>query len=71
MIGTDKSNSQNEGVPLGFGMALAMQPGGMEAFAALTETQKQAYLERARNAKSKREMGVIVQELTGSGTYSG
>lgn len=58
-------------MPLGFGMALAMQPGGMEAFAALTEAQKQAYIERARNAKSKREMGAIVQELTDSGTYTG
>lgn len=58
-------------MPLGFGMALAMQPGGMEAFAALSDEKKQEYLHRARNAKSKREMGVIVQELTKESSYTG
>jgi hypothetical protein len=48
-------------------MALAMLPGGMEAFAALTDTQKQVYIERARNTKTKREMGSLVQELTNNG----
>lgn len=58
-------------MPLGFGMALAMQPGGMEAFAALSDEKKQEYLRRARNAKSKSEMGAIVQELTNEGSYTG
>ena len=67
MVYTDSQDKRNEGVPLGFGMALAMQPGGMEAFAALTESEKQVYIERARNIKSKREMGSLVQQLTNSG----
>lgn len=59
------------GVPVGFGMALAMHPGGMETFAALSDLRKEEYLNRARNAKSKQEMQQIVQDLLEGNNYIG
>lgn len=47
-------------VPIGFGMALAMNHSAMEAYAAMTEQQKQAVLNKAHNARSEKEMHDIV-----------
>jgi len=47
-------------VPIGFGMALAMNGPAMAAYAAMTEEQKQAILNRAHNARSEKEMHQIV-----------
>ena len=52
-------------VPIGFGMALAMNPPAMNAYTAMTEDQKQAVLSRAHNAKSEKEMHQIVKSLAG------
>ncbi len=43
----------------------------MEAFAALSEQKKEEYLNRARNAKSKKEMQQIVQSLLQGSSYTG
>jgi hypothetical protein len=50
-------------VPIGFGMALAMNQPAMNAYAAMTEQQKQAILNRAHNARSEREMHDLVASL--------
>lgn len=50
-------------VPIGFGMALAMNHSAMEAYAAMTESQKQAVLNKAHNARSEQEMRMIVASL--------
>jgi len=50
-------------VPIGFGMALAMNHPAMEAYAAMTEAQKQTVLNRAHNARSEKEMHNIVASL--------
>ena len=50
-------------VPIGFGMALAMNHSAMEAYAAMTEQQKQAILSKAHNARSEKEMHQIVTSL--------
>ena len=50
-------------VPIGFGMALAMNAPAMEAYAAMTEQQKQAVLKKAHNARSEKEMQQIVASL--------
>ena len=55
---------EQEKVPIGFGMALAMDYTAMEAYAALTEEQKQKVLERARNARSEEEMRQIIASVT-------
>ncbi len=50
-------------VPIGFGMALAMNQPAMNAYAAMTEPQKQAILNKAHNVRSEREMHDLVASL--------
>ncbi len=50
-------------VPIGFGMALAMNPVAMNTYSAMTQEQKQAVLEKAHNARSEHEMHQIVNGL--------
>lgn len=50
-------------VPVGFGMALAMNPPALNAYSAMTEEQKQAVLDRAHKAYSEAEMHQIVASL--------
>lgn len=52
-------------VPIGFGMALAMNEPAMNAYCAMTEQQKQAVLNKAHNARSEQEMHRIVEDLAG------
>lgn len=52
-------------VPIGFGMALAMNQPAMSAYAAMTEQQKQAILHKAHNARSEKEMHDLVAFLAG------
>ena len=52
-------------VPIGFGMVLAMNHSAMEAYAAMTEDQKQAILNKAHNARSEKEMHQIVASIAG------
>lgn len=52
-------------VPIGFGMALAMNPPALNAYSAMTEEQKQAVLDWAHNARSEREMHDIVDRIAG------
>lgn len=50
-------------VPIGFGMALAMNPPALNAYSAMTESQKQEILNRAHNARSEKEMHQIVNSI--------
>ena len=50
-------------VPLGFGMALAMNANALNAYSAMTETQKQQILGKAHHARSQQEMHEIVNSL--------
>ena len=50
-------------VPIGFGMALAMNQPAMNAYATMTEDQKQAIVNKARNVRSEREMHDLVASL--------
>ena len=50
-------------VPIGFGMALAMNHSAMEAYATMTEQQKQEILNKAHNARSEKEMHSLVASL--------
>ena len=51
-------------VPIGFGMALAMNPTALNAYSAMTEDQKQAVLNKAHNARSEKEMHQIVESIS-------
>ena len=50
-------------VPLGFGMALAMNANALNAYSAMTETQKQQILDKAHHARSQQEMHEIVNSM--------
>ena len=50
-------------VPIGFGMALAMNEPAMNAYSAMTEDQKQAILNKAHNVRSEKEMHSLVASL--------
>ena len=50
-------------VPIGFGLALAMNEPAMEAYANMTEEQKQSILVRAHQARSKKEMQALVASM--------
>ena len=50
-------------VPIGFGMALAMNPSALRAYSAMTEAQQQNILDKARNVRSEREMHRIVNGI--------
>lgn len=50
-------------VPIGFGMALAMNPDALNAYSAMTQEQKQSVLNRAHNARSRQEMQQIVNSI--------
>ena len=53
-------------VPIGFGMALAMNQPAMNAYAAMTEAQKQMIVNKAHNVRSEREMHELVASLAGT-----
>ena len=50
-------------VPIGFGMALAVNEPAMNAYAKMTEAQKQAILNKAHNVRSEKEMNDLVNTL--------
>ena len=51
------------GLPLGFGMALAMNEGAMRGYDELTETEREHLIMRCKDARSKEEMQKIVNSL--------
>ena len=50
-------------LPIGFGMALAMNPPAFNAYSNLTEEEKDGLIQRAHNASSQEEMHDIVAKL--------
>lgn len=52
-------------VPIGFGMALAVNEPAMNAYAALTELEKEKLLAKAHNVRSEKEMHDLVASLAG------
>lgn len=50
-------------VPIGFGLAMAGNTAAMNRYAHLSESQRQAVLDRAHNARSEKEMYTLVANL--------
>lgn len=50
-------------IPVGFGMALAMNPPAMEKFSGLSEDKKRAIIDGTHNVNSKSEMQQYVRNL--------
>lgn len=57
-----QSNPMSE-LPMGFAMALAMQPTAMQNYATLPDGQKSEILSRAKAVQSKSEMQSLVNSL--------
>lgn len=55
------------GLPMGFGMALAMNEPAMKEYAGLTETEREHIIMKCRDARSKEEMQKIVDSLVPDG----
>ena len=55
---------KNYEMPIGFSMALALNPEAMEKFTMLSETQKQQIIDGTHSIKSKEEMHEYVNNLT-------
>ena len=53
----------NQQLPIGLGLSLAMNQKAMKRFANMTEAEKEQAIARSRDAKSKREMDRIVSSL--------
>lgn len=52
-------------VPIGFGMALAVNEPALNAYSAMTEDEKQAIINKAHNIRSEKEMHDLVASLAG------
>ena len=50
-------------LPMGFGMALAVNEPALNAYSKMTETQKQAILDKSHNVRSEKEMHDLVNSL--------
>ncbi len=55
-------------LPLGFGMALALNDMAMNSYAELTETEREHLLMRCKDARSKEEMQKIVNSVLPDGS---
>ncbi len=51
-------------MPIGFSMALALNPEAMEKFAIMNEAQKQQIIDGTHSIKSKEKMHEYVNNLT-------
>ena len=58
------------GLPMGFGMALAMNEAAMRGYAGLTETEREHIIMRCKDARSKEEMQKIVDSLVPDGNVN-
>lgn len=54
---------KNYEMPIGFSMALALNPEAMECFAMMSEAQKQQIIDGTHNIKSKEEMHEYVNKM--------
>ncbi len=50
-------------VPVGFGMALSMNPFALNVYSSMTEEERQDILRKAHNAHSEKEMRQIVDGI--------
>ena len=50
-------------LPMGFGMALAMNEPALRGYAGLTEAQKEEIIMRCKDVKTKKQMQQIVDSL--------
>ena len=54
-------------VPVGFGMALAVNEPAMNVYSAMTEEQKQVIIKKVHNVRNEKEMHDLVANLANGG----
>lgn len=65
MIMATQNNANGDGIPLGFGMALAQNAAAFERFSNMTHAQKRAIIDGVQGIGSKEEMQAYVNRLAG------
>lgn len=68
--GTSIGGVPLSGIPMGFGMALAMNEPAMRSYAGLTETEREHIIMKCKDARSKEEMQKIVDSLIPDGNVN-
>jgi len=53
----------NNGVPLGFGMGLAMRKDALDNYSKLTEAEKEKLIAESKSVKSKADMEALINSL--------
>lgn len=57
-------NLLNDGVPMGFGMALAQNTRAMQHFSSLSKDKQKAVIDKTKSISSKKEMQAFVDNIT-------
>ena len=57
-------------LPVGFAMALAQNTPALERFGQMSQAQRQTYIDRAKGARSEREMEQIVSGIVSGNSFS-
>ena len=52
-----------EGLPIGFGLGLAMHENAMTNYSGMSEEEQEKVLEQARQAQSKRDMEILINQI--------
>ena len=68
--GSGDSGFPLSSLPLGFGMALAVNERAMQAYAGLTESEKEHIIMKCKDATSKEEMRRLVDSLAPDGNVN-
>lgn len=53
----------SEGVPIGFGLGLAMNETAMSNYSGMSDEEKEKVLDQARQAQSKKEMELLINQI--------
>jgi len=53
----------SEGIPIGFGLGLAMHENAMKNYSGMSHEEQQEVLERAKQAESKRDMELLINQI--------
>jgi hypothetical protein len=65
----EKNYVNGDGIPLGFGMALAQNDAAMNYFSSLDEQGKRQVVDNCHNVHSKSEMRQYVSNLTDENSF--
>lgn len=65
----EKNYVDGQGIPLGFGMALAQNSDAMNYFASLDNQHKQEVIDNCHGVRSKSEMRQYVSSLTEGNSF--